>query len=210
MYNKKCVLLGEVVNNAAAAVMFILGGQSDCKYRPSRSMFPFTDNNNNKNNNGSSYSNSYNSNSGCSTSGANVSTGIGGMDYYMAGWIDAQVWSEGLPGLVVRYLLTAISDEPVPGQDTIELSRIPSFRRGRDKDGYLPRAAGMHLAQALFQLTSRAQNRQMLCVTGAPYALCSLFVSAVGVKQRQAEVCSLIYCTYMYIYMYITYIYKCL
>lgn len=42
----------------------------------------------------------------------------------------------------------------------------------------LPRAAEVHLAQALYQLSNRVQSRAHLQAVGAPFALCRLFVSA--------------------------------
>ena len=50
----------------------------------------------------------------------------------------------------------------------------------------LPRAAGVYLSQAMYQLSSRVQNRGHLLAVGAPAALTSLFVNA-GVRfQTQA------------------------
>lgn len=176
----------ELINNAAAAIMYIVGGQSDCRYLPAaddqnRHSFPSAD-----------------------------------LIDYMIGYIDAQVVSEGIPAAIVKFIQVAIecndtdsaahqpSDSPLAagsggftrldtGDDmgstggrrrTLSMERkVPSFRKA--KKALFPRAAGIHLAQALFQLSTRKQNKQHLSSIGAPLGMCALFVSAVSLKQAE-------------------------
>lgn len=49
----------------------------------------------------------------------------------------------------------------------------------------LPRAAEVHLAQALYHLSNRVQSRAHLQAVGAPFALCRLFVSATERTKRK-------------------------
>ncbi|KAJ1444151.1 hypothetical protein B484DRAFT_388927, partial [Ochromonadaceae sp. CCMP2298] len=86
---------------------------------------------------------------------------VGGRDY-IVGWIDAQILAERLPAVVVRMIHTSI--EALPCTEGKSATR-----------SVLPAAVGMHLAQTLFQLCSRVQNRHQLKSMDIPYTLCILF-----------------------------------
>lgn len=90
--------------------------------------------------------------------------GSGGRDY-IVGWIDAQILAEGLPAVVVKILHTSVE----------AFTSLPDDEAGRPTRSVLPAAVGMHLAQTLYQLCSRVQNRQQLQSIDIPFALCILF-----------------------------------
>lgn len=197
VFRKGYAQVCDLINNAAAAIMYILGGQSDCRYHDDDDI-----------------------QAGAGSSKAKARGDI--VNDYTIGWIDAQIVSEGLTAAIVRFIVVAIEsnddtsvadddDEwmdaaqdlvgissPSPSSPPVERAgakkrpsiasngRVPSFRRSRQ--ALFPRAAGIHLAQAIFQLSRRQQNRQHLLSCGAPLALCSLFVSAVTINKAESVV----------------------
>eukprot|EP01038_Epipyxis_sp_PR26KG_P008817 gene8817-11905_t len=95
--------------------------------------------------------------------------GTGGNDY-IVGWIDAQIMSENLPAVVVQLILTGVEDFTC-----LDISDEQTLTRS-----VLPAAVGMHLAQTLFQLCSRMQNRQQFQVDNIPKAICLLFENIIS------------------------------
>jgi hypothetical protein len=57
---------------------------------------------------------------------------------------------------------------------------LPEYESNRPTRSVLPATVGMHLAQTLFQLCSRVQNRHQLQAIDIPFALCILFENISG------------------------------
>ncbi|RYG67462.1 hypothetical protein EON64_07385, partial [archaeon] len=96
---------------------------------------------------------------------------LGGGRDYIVGWIDSQILAEALPEVLVRLVLSShesfLAADPSHGTRTV-----------------LPSVIGMYVAQTLYQLCSRAQNRQRLQGNAIPFALCMVFESTADQVKR--------------------------
>eukprot|EP01035_Chromulina_nebulosa_P018081 gene18081-23729_t len=92
---------------------------------------------------------------------------------YTVGWIDAKVLAEGIPDTLVRFLNAVMEMHVICLNDSsiIEESTSNMFP--------LPKLVCMYISQALYQISSRPNNRQHLSNVGAPVALCNLFAYTV-------------------------------
>jgi hypothetical protein len=127
---------------------------------------------------------------------------------YMIGRIDAEVLSEDLHAVIVRYITTMVvlfsqpnrSDNSFHQANKINddssenLSSSRSTVLQKIKQLLFPKLVAVHLAQSLYQLSSRMQNRPDLLSIGAPKSILALLqhtvceIRSLGANRTEEEI----------------------
>jgi hypothetical protein len=188
----------ELINNAAAVVMYLLGGSADCRLvqpGPKDRLTPVINKHARTGSMGS-----------LSAKNAHSSSSQGSGDV-IVGWIDSQVLNDGLPSALVRYVNTAVESAATLKHAIVTInacSSDPSFgfsasailchkvsrrcdKLAKMKDLAFPRAAGIHVAQAFFLLSSRSHNRSHLLSIQSPAAMNALLVNSVTQHKEDVD-----------------------
>lgn len=182
--------LSDLLCNSTRAMMFILGGSldSDLTRAPNESQFSAQNNNSTKIASGQSNKNNVAvailNRSDSLNRQKNGSIQFVGYEY-MVGRIDADLLSEDIPSVLVRFVATIASvlsydeiNKTIRGETTSGSSRFGSVL-AKMKHLAFSKQIVLHLAQSLFQLSSRGQNRPHLLAIDAPHAIFSLLWDAV-------------------------------
>lgn len=106
---------------------------------------------------------------------ASLSSTSGGRDY-IVGWVDAQILAEELPDMLVKLVMATFEN---PFKIPSDEQSIPSESSNRTRS-VLPAIVSMNVAQTLFQLCSRTQNRHRLQGISIPFVLSMIFEHAFG------------------------------
>ena len=144
----------ELLVNCTAAIMHIVGGNA-----PESGKYRYYENSATSNRATSSPYFAYNSNY----------NNLGGNDYN-TGLIDARFLAEGLPNVIMNFIVQTIEEKVSQSSDN-ETDNVESVFRSE-----IPSSVSVYLSQTIFQLSSRPQNRSHLQQVNAPFALVLLFV----------------------------------